>query len=142
MAVIGVTVDGETVSPVAAVGIGSTSVGAVSNHVSVVTGAEVADASVVGAGIEVDVVGAGTEVDVVGAGIEVDGVVSAATTVVPRISEASGSAESELPPQPAATTITIRKLTTLSFTVKVSQIIAVGVSYRMACKRTRVQFSL
>ena len=126
MVVIGVTVDDETVSSAAAVGIGGTSVGVVSSHVSVVTGTEVADASVVVAGTEVDVVAAGTEVD---------GVVSATTTVVPRTSEVPGSAEGELPPQPAATISAIRYVATRRFTAKVSQIITVGVSYRMATIR-------
>ena len=129
----GVSVDDETVFSTAAVDIGRTSVGAVSSHVSVVTGAEVADASVVVAGTEVDVVVAGTEVD---------GVVSATTTVVPRTSEVSGSAEGELPPQPAATLIAIRYVATRRFTARVSQIITVGMSYRMARKRSRVQFPL
>jgi|TARA_B100002003_G_scaffold135419_1_gene125204 hypothetical protein len=120
----------ETVSSAAAVGIGGTSVGVVSSHVSVVTGA-----SVVVAGTEIVVVVAGTEVVIVVAGTEIDGVVSATTTVVPRTSEVPGSAEGELPPQPAATISAIRYVATRRFTAKVSQIITVGVSYRIATIR-------
>jgi hypothetical protein len=67
----GVSVDDEAV---AAVDIGGISIGAVSNHVSVVTGAEMADGSIVGTGAEVDNVGTGAEVDNVGTGAEVDNV--------------------------------------------------------------------
>ena len=59
----GVSVDDEVV---AAVDIGGISIGAVSNHVSVVTGAEMADGSIVGTGAEVDNVGTATATVVLG----------------------------------------------------------------------------
>ena len=132
MVVIGVTVVDETVSSATAVGIGGTSVGVVSSHVSVVTDTEV-DGVVTDT--EVDGVVTGTEVDGVVTDTEVDGVVSATTTVVPRTSEVPGSAEDELPPQLVAMIIANRHVATCRFTAKVSQIITVGVSYRMATIR-------
>ena len=60
----GVSVDDEAV---AAVDVGGVSVGAVSNHVPVVTGAEMADGSIVGTGAEVDNVGTATATVVLGA---------------------------------------------------------------------------
>ena len=75
----GVSVDDEAV---AAVDVGGVSVGAVSNHVPVVTGAEMADGSIVGTGAEVDNVGTGAEVDNVG---------TATATVVLGASEISSS---------------------------------------------------
>ena len=75
----GVSVDDEAV---AAVDVGGVSVGAVSNHVPVVTGAEMADGSIVSTGAEVDNVGTGAEVDNVG---------TATATVVLGASEISSS---------------------------------------------------
>ena len=132
MVVIGVTVVDETVSSATAVGIGGTSFGDVSSHVSVVTDTEV-DGVVTDT--EVDGVVTDTEVDGVVTDTEVDGVVSATTTVVPRTSEVPGSAEDELPPQLVAMIIANRHVATCRFTAKVSQIITVGVSYRMATTR-------
>ena len=79
MVLFGVSVDDEAV---AAVDIGGISIGAVSNPVSVVTGAEMADGSIVGTGAEVDNVGTGAEVDNVG---------TATATVVLGTSEISNS---------------------------------------------------
>ena len=136
----------ETASSGAVVGSGGASVGVVSIDVSVATGAEVADASVVVAGTEVVVVVAGAEVVVVVTGTEVVvvvagtdaavvAVVSATTTVVPRTSEVPGSTEAGLPPQPAATTSTIRLAAAHRFMTKVSQIIRGDVSCYMATSR-------
>ena len=152
MVAAGASVVDETASSGAVVGSGGASVGVVSIDVSVATGAEVADASVVVAGTGVVVVVAGTEVVVVVAGTEVvvvvagtevvvvvagtdagvAAVVSATTTVVPRTSEVPGSTEDGLPPQPAATTSTIRLAATHRFMTKVSQITRVDVSRHMA----------
>ena len=146
MVAVGASVVDETASSGAVVGSGGASVGVVSIDVSVATGAEVADASVVVAGTEVVVVVVGAEVVVVVVGTEVVvvvagtdaavvAVVSATTTVVPRTSEVPGSAEDELPPQLVAMIIANRHVATCRFTAKVSQIITVGVSYRMATIR-------
>ena len=128
MVAVGGSVVDETASSGAVVGSGGASVGVVSIDVSVATGAEVADASVVVAGTEVVVVVAGTDAAVVA-------VVSATTTVVPRTSEVPGSTEAGLPPQPAATTSTIRLAAAHRFMTKVSQIIRGDVSCHMAASR-------